>query len=285
MSNNKVFCFDGWIIREDDGDSPCQSSLLGMKVTHSLEVYYGGRSMEMCPSCGKELIQILTIKGKNELPFLNFFFPEREQDKDVTLPFVFCPRCAYALNYRFSMDGELELIGDEDGNFEHAYQGDDFPYPNYPDSFPIKSAKLIAVPPSYSDVFSQILSLSYVGRRGYATLRDLITENVLNAKEGEMFFEWYRKNVSPDLFHCTISTNFLDREFKRNQIFGVPFLVQYNDFLDCSYCSSRMVCVGGFFGLPRIDFDLFYKDENCFIEVHYWYCKRCKIMEVYAEGD
>ena len=279
-----VFLFDGWIVKENEESSSQATSAIHEGVPAEVEVFFGGKGLGTCPSCNKELIRVLTVKGKPTVPFLHLFFPDNEPFEEVHLPLVFCPRCAIYLKYRFTKKGEVEVLGVTEGFYGNEYQGDDFPYEKYPDFFPVKAARLIPIPTIFAEIFSNIHFHSNVGRRGRATLRDLISEKVLDRKRAEEFCEWFKENVSSELL-TNHPLNLLDGEWVRNQLFGTPFLLQENDLVQCNDCYVPMVCVGGFFGLLNIGLNLFGEKENNFVEVQFWFCRNCLYIESYAEVD
>ncbi len=281
-----VFLTNGWIVREV-GREDLVVEELERPVGSDLFCFFGGPGVGECNVCGKKLIRVITLEGNCEHPVFQNFFPDLLQKSQVTLPLAFCPRCAGPTCYRVSENGTVRVLTDANFAEEAIFQGNDFPYPFYPEEFPKIKARLIPVPDGPAKVFKLIFSQSFGMIKGRATLRDLIGEGCLSFQDGESFFKWYAKVVSKEISTCSIGLNWLDRDFVRNQIFGIPYLIQLNDDEVCPSCGSdaELVCVGGFFGLPSFGLKFFPDDERCFVEVVFWYCRRCHVVKALPEID
>ena len=98
----------------------------------------------MCPNCQGPLLSLLTLNAGD--PRLNL------RDSAFAHPsLIYCWTCSIAaetLFYRIRGDDSIELLKFGEG---HAFD-DDFPYPDYPESFPLAYATLAPLAASEQDV-------------------------------------------------------------------------------------------------------------------------------------
>ena len=89
-----------------------------------------------CPNCCAPLMQMMVLDVSDEQLTLGQLGVER-------VPLLFCWRCNIAqgvTQYQLLRDGGIELL-----KFKRGTQGPDFPYDDYPESFPRATFDLVAV--------------------------------------------------------------------------------------------------------------------------------------------
>lgn len=90
-----------------------------------------------CPNCDRPLMQMMSLDASDERLQLRSLGVQR-------LPLMFCWRCDIAQDvtqYRLRRDGGIDLL-----RFKRGTQGPDFPYPDYPLSFPEAQFDLATAP-------------------------------------------------------------------------------------------------------------------------------------------
>lgn len=191
----------------------------------------------MCPNCVKPLLRFFALDTADERLHLG-------QVPFGVLSLFFCWRCPIAqemLFYRIVPDSGIELLQYQIGEPEV-----DWPRKDYPDYFPMASARLVEISDEAQQMFQRL-------NRG-------------------MLKKWPLRQRNPELI------------FPRHQYGGEPVLMQRDlDYLvECSSCGDSMPFLASI-GTDCLDPRGFVKYES--VQVIYHYCTRCHVMGVFQQTE
>jgi hypothetical protein len=188
------------------------------------------------------------------------------------LPLYYCWTCSSRFSYRLTAD-DIEIL-----EFHGEYQGDDFPYSDYPENFPRVSLEFFA----YEDVPAEVNNF-------FAVWKADENRMTLSVDECDLLTRWFGHTVKNSLGIWWA------------QLGGEPFLIQGTE----TYICPNPKCSGSKTGVPMKVLAAIPNDPpsglpmlentaqvnkqgghfNHFVQLVYYFCDQCHTIRALNECD